>query len=461
MIRLRLATSALLSWACVLFSVSGTFAFSTGIDTSSFPNPTDGCNFCHNGGTAPLVSISGPTSVAAGSTNEYTMIITDMSMPAGQPFGGLNVSALDGTFAVGGSQSASTQVLFGEITHTAPKAQGGSGSVEFSFLWTAPLTFTSVTLEGWGNAVDFNSNISGDRATMTSLEVFNASAPTPTPTSTATPTATPAPPFTCPSDISPLDPVLITDKDEQNCQKTIGKAGFVYLKKKLKAVQTCLNNLQKGKIVGDPIDVCRGTLNLGVHTPPTDAKTAEKVAKADSKLRLLIDKKCTDPILANLDTCAADVSGLKDCLVENHWQSSDDLIALQYGALVPSSDSDEQKCQKTIANEGRKFATKALKFMQKCIDKRNKDGVAGNAAQLCIGSVVAGVYIPPTDAKTADKLAKFETKVATKIPLKCTTAQLGALDSCAPSPAAEVDCILCSHRESAINTVALNYGGVP
>ena len=406
-----------------------------------------------------MVSISGPTSVAPGSINDYTMIVTDLSVPANQLFAGLNVFAPDGTLAVGGTQSANTQLLSGEITHTSPKAQGGSGWVEFSFQWTAPLTFTSVTLEGWGNAVDLNSNTSGDQATKTTLEILNSTSDTPTPTSTATPTATPGA-NGCISDIDPLQPALIANKDEQTCQKTIAKAGFVYIKKSHKAVQKCLNNLQKGKIVGDPVDLCRGAMNLGIFTPPTDAKTADKVAKADAKARLLIDKKCTDPIVANLDSCAADVSGLKDCMIEDAWTASDDLIQVEYGTLIPTVDSDEQKCQKTIANEAGKFATKALKFIQKCLDKRNKDGVAGDAAALCIGSVVAGAYVPPTDAKTAEKLAKLETKLTTKVPLKCTTTQLSALDSCALSPSAEVDCLLCSHRESVINTVATHYGGL-
>ena len=47
-----------------------------------------------------------------------------------------------------------------EITHTGPKSAMG-GVTTFSFLWTAPSSFSSVTLQAWGNAV--NGNISTHR----------------------------------------------------------------------------------------------------------------------------------------------------------------------------------------------------------------------------------------------------------------------------------------------------------
>jgi len=172
------------------------WAFSTGITSNNFlPTASQGCNNCHSGGTAPTVMLSGPTSVAPNSTNTYTLQINN---PPAQLFGGLNVSAPDGTFAAGG---ADTHTLLNfsssrlELTHTAPKA-AVSGVTTFSFQWTAPASFTSVTLTGWGNAVNLSGDPSGDKAASNTLTVFsNAPTDTPTVTPTATPTATATPPM--------------------------------------------------------------------------------------------------------------------------------------------------------------------------------------------------------------------------------------------------------------------------
>ena len=191
----------LVALAVVLIHLHGqpAQAFSTGITTLSFASPSLGCNNvgCHSGGQTPTVTLSGPMVVAPGSTNEYTLMIDAIGS---QKNGGLNVSALLGTLAVGGADSAGTQVFGGtggrkEVTHTKAKAAVG-GVVTFSFLWTAPTPFTSVTLNAWGNAVNGDAANTGDRAAFTSLTVSAEAAVTPTATPldpTATPTSTPSP----------------------------------------------------------------------------------------------------------------------------------------------------------------------------------------------------------------------------------------------------------------------------
>lgn len=107
-------------------------AFSSGITTASFG--ANGCNSCHSGGNAPTVELSGPTIVAKGSTNEYTLSI---AQTGSQNRGGLNVSSATGVLAKGGSNATLTQrrTVSGraQITHTAAKAATG-GVVTFSFL---------------------------------------------------------------------------------------------------------------------------------------------------------------------------------------------------------------------------------------------------------------------------------------------------------------------------------------
>lgn len=175
-------------WAAIPILPNCAVAYSTGI-TGFTTNPT-GCNQCHSGGQVPTVTLTGPSTVTPGSTNEYVVEITPIGS---QIWGGLDAGASGGSLAVGGSFSASTQLLNGEITHTQRKG-GDNNPIRFSFLWTAPLQSGLFTLRAWGNAVNGNGANTGDRAAFASLDV--ATGPTPTATATPTPTAsaTPTPP---------------------------------------------------------------------------------------------------------------------------------------------------------------------------------------------------------------------------------------------------------------------------
>jgi hypothetical protein len=153
-------------------------AFSAGISSNSFGSL--GCNTCHSGGSTPAVTLTGPTTVAPDSTSEYTLRIQGS---APQTKGGLNVAATAGTLAVGGSASNGTRTIDGkngltEITHSGAKTSSG-GFVTFSFLWTAPSVPTSITMTGWGNAVDGSGTSAGDKAAFAALTVTVGAAPPP------------------------------------------------------------------------------------------------------------------------------------------------------------------------------------------------------------------------------------------------------------------------------------------
>lgn len=198
---LRAAIAAVIAGS--FLHATPTLASSGGVTSNNFPDPPQGCNFCHGGGLSPTVELVGPTSVAPSSTNEYTLRVFEIG---DQAHAGLNVEAADGVLATGGSASAQTQAMtnpvssLAEITHTGQKPASG-GVTEFSFLWTAPASFTNVTITGWGNAVDFNGGTAGDQAAVATLVVSNNSVPTPSATATATPTptSTPLPQATCPA----------------------------------------------------------------------------------------------------------------------------------------------------------------------------------------------------------------------------------------------------------------------
>ncbi len=185
-------TTALLT-LIALTTAARVAAFSGGITTQQFG--VAGCNGCHSGGSQPTVTLSGPPLVAPDSTNEYTLQI---ATSGAQDRAGLNVSALLGTLATGGVDATDTQVLSGgglrnEITHSAAKL-ASLGVVTFTFLWTAPSSFVSVTLDAWGNAVNGNFSTSGDKADHTTLTILNAlGTPTASASPSPTPSATPGP----------------------------------------------------------------------------------------------------------------------------------------------------------------------------------------------------------------------------------------------------------------------------
>jgi len=437
---------------------SAALAFSGGIDSTFFG--LTGCPLCHFGGTAPTVVLSGPTTVAPGETVDYTLTIFGNSA---QNYGGFNVAAPLGTLSVGGPFSAGTTNLVGaggldEITHFMPKQGDFLNTIEFSFSWTAPPAFNSVTLRGWGNAVNFNHSPSGDMASLSTLQVFSTTADTPTPTDT--PTATPTPGGSTPgicADAVPLHPALVIDPAAQGCQAAIAKAGALYMKKDLKAVRHCLATFAAGSAAGDPLAQCVGT----AEALPSDAATAAAIGKAQAKAAALLLAKCTDAAVLPLDVCADTESGLETCLLQQHRQHVVDAIAAEFGTVALSADKGELKCQKAIGDAAGGYLTAQLRASQKCLVKRNKTGLTADGAALCIGAIAGGAFMPPVDTKTATAASDAEAKLAKKIQDKCSDAQIAALDACGDDQASVLACLLCSHRTSTFAVLSDEFGGTP
>jgi hypothetical protein len=431
-----------------------TYAYSGGIASTVFN--TAGCPMCHGGGALPSVVLGGPTAVAPGSTADYTLTVFGGGT---QNFGGFNVAAPLGALSTGGAFALGTQAVTGllglvEITHSAPKQADFLNAVEFSFRWTAPAAFTSVTLRGWGNAVNHNGSPSGDGAVLATLEVHSSAADTPTPANTATPTPTVAP---C-GDAAPLQPALLTDPAARVCQAALAKAAVLYVKKDLKAVQSCLKAFQKGDATGDPIGLCAGT---AASVLPADGKTAAAIAKAQAKARAVLAARCPDAALAPLGACADTASALATCVLVGHRQRVLDAVAAEYGVVVPTADRDVQKCQAAIGDAARGYVATALVAGQKCLAARNAAGSAGDGAALCVGSVNGNTFIPPLDAKAAAAVAAAGAKLAKAIHGKCDDAALSALDACGANQAGALACLLCTHRTTVFALVSDEFGGTP
>lgn len=128
------------------------------------------CNSCHSGGVAPLVVLSGPSTVDGGTTHTYSV-----SVSGGQQVAcGFGASAGDGELLVA---EPGTQIFNGDATHTAPRAVDGMGGCTFTFDWMAPYAGGSVEIYAAGNSVNDNAQTAGDQAAADSLTVMVNGAP--------------------------------------------------------------------------------------------------------------------------------------------------------------------------------------------------------------------------------------------------------------------------------------------
>jgi uncharacterized protein (TIGR03382 family) len=163
--------------------VAGVLAASV-LSTSAFANPVGingysgkqgtamTCKACHfAGATVPTVEISGPATLTAGQTGQYSVIIT--GGPA--KVGGTNI-AVSGTAAtLAPVANSGLKLMSGELVHTMPKAFSGN-KVQFDFSVTAPASAGTVTLFAAGNSANGNqtgtgAGTSGDGIAATKLDV--------------------------------------------------------------------------------------------------------------------------------------------------------------------------------------------------------------------------------------------------------------------------------------------------
>jgi hypothetical protein len=152
-------------------------ANSAGITGYSGKSSAVTCTSCHVAGAAtrPTVEISGPTTLDAGATGNYTFIIR------GGPGvkAGFDVSVDNAAASL--TAGTGSKKVGSELTHSAPKAFSG-GEVRFDFSLVAPADGGTVMIFGAGNSVngDGVENKVGDSSATTSLSVLvNAPASTP------------------------------------------------------------------------------------------------------------------------------------------------------------------------------------------------------------------------------------------------------------------------------------------
>ncbi len=222
--------------------------------------------------------------------------------------------------------------------------------------------------------------------------------------------------------------------DAIDCQRTIAKGVTKFVKARAKALQRC----EDAKVRG------RGDLLF----PPDadcliDFKTSTAIAKAASKLRSSIAKRCAgdDRICgtgdddldmqldlgypatcANLDNGACtdpldDCGAVGDCLDCIAGSGVDQSIAVYYADLVPSnpvSESALNKCQRAIGKETTKYLISKEKILSKCWDARYKGKHAAACPDLFADTVTAKAAV-----QAARNIAKAEAKKISKICKAC------------------------------------------
>ncbi|HYD49131.1 MAG TPA: choice-of-anchor V domain-containing protein [Terriglobales bacterium] len=168
------AISAAVALVCIGIAPYAALARNSGVSTFDFG--AGGCNECHSGGNEPVVVISGPEFVRPLSTHEFRVRISPPSNGL-QSLGGFHAAAPQGTLFAGGKYDSLTTTMIGEggtteVTHSSRKGPSGR-TVNFSFLWQAPASFSNVTLTAWGNAVNGDLSNTGDRAAQATFAVLD------------------------------------------------------------------------------------------------------------------------------------------------------------------------------------------------------------------------------------------------------------------------------------------------
>jgi uncharacterized protein (TIGR03382 family) len=167
--RLQLSSLGVASLVAACFVSFSAQANSTGFTGRSGKQGTNcmtaGCHADSPAANAPTVQLQGPSSLQAGATGNYTLVITGgPAMKAG-----MNVAVSDN----GGTLGPSADLRTGgtnELTHKAAKAFTNN-EARFDFTLVAPATAGTVTLYASGNSTNGNGAKTGDNAVSMTMAV--------------------------------------------------------------------------------------------------------------------------------------------------------------------------------------------------------------------------------------------------------------------------------------------------
>jgi hypothetical protein len=167
----QLVTLVVLITLAATLAPGAAYASSGGISGFSGMNGST-CTSCHSSSTSkPTVTLTGPTSVASGSTNNYTISVSVVTSGNG----GVDVAASAGTLGAG----TGTKILNGEVVHSAP-----SSTHSWTFTWTAPTVTANTSATLYAAAID---SFGGGTGTL--QQAITVTAPVAMPTIGVSPTS--------------------------------------------------------------------------------------------------------------------------------------------------------------------------------------------------------------------------------------------------------------------------------
>lgn len=129
----------------LIFGISAIiYSYATGVAGCTLLTHTTGCN-CHGStpNTSVTVTLTGPDTVVAGSTNTYTFSV---SSSGSFTRGGIDVAVSSGTLGIG--SSTGIKILSGEIVQSARF----TSATTKTFTYTAPSTPGTITMAACGAA---------------------------------------------------------------------------------------------------------------------------------------------------------------------------------------------------------------------------------------------------------------------------------------------------------------------
>jgi hypothetical protein len=243
------------------------------------------------------------------------------------------------------------------------------------------------------------------------------------------------------------------------CQKTIGKSAVKLLKTQEKATRSCLDQIAKGKIVGDPTRLCRGGVsNAGTTILPAEPKAAKKIGKALQKLGTRIAIECGGGLLEQMAACASYEEDVEACVASTIQRGVTIVSSAGYGSVGTIADVVGRTCQQAIGKLGGKHLATITKAMTSCLDKLNAGDLMGSGDTLCLGAGTANGFTAPTDPVTADALQRASDTLVAGLAQKCPGAIAAPLDACGNDPAGLAACLQCANGHQALATIRAVYG---
>ena len=184
-----------------------------------------------------------------------------------------------------------------------------------------------------------------------------------------------------------------------------------------------------GKKTGDAARLCGGVFVAATEVRATDAKTAGRIARAEEKLRSVLEKSYPAATLALLDTCASPpvtptVTSLGSGVVRVVGEATNGVSRLGYRPLARVVDRKERRCALTAGDAAAQYLAALLRAMGSCLDRVNAGALAGDAQALCPGQGdgAAGTVAPATEPKTAGKIASAAAVLRSRVERACRSA---------------------------------------